>query len=148
MIFRNWREMPSSLKIATATCFAGAGVLCGSLVSKEDIIVYGHHIANSIWWSSGAGVVLFVPATLGVVSGIFMARRSSVGRWLFILYVVASMASIGLVARLLRLPIADKALWLGIDMAAAIAVATYLYRSPSIRRDFAGSGAGSRSDGV
>jgi hypothetical protein len=133
--------MPGILKWLTAMSLVPTIFLLGSLIPNGSINVDGKPMANSDWWSCGAGVVVALLAIMMTAAEILLIQRSKYARPVFLI-AMALTATSGLPLRKLIYPNLTRPLWPEIVNLASIALllAWYLYGNKAVQKFFSQPG--------
>jgi uncharacterized membrane protein len=128
--------MPRILKWLTVIGLVPPLFLLGTLIPNGSINVDGKPLANSDWWSCGAGAVVAVLAIVMTAAEILLLRRSKYARPVFLVGMALTMASGSLIEKLLKPNATPYLQPLVFNLAIVVLVAWYLYGSNSVKKYF------------
>jgi uncharacterized membrane protein len=135
-VFQNFKAMPGILKWLTVVGVVPPLFLLGTLIPNGSINVDGKPMANSDWWSCGAGAVVAVLAIVMTVAEISLLRRSKYARPVFLIGMALTMASGPLIEKLLKPNATPHLQPLAFNLATVVLVAWYLYGSRGVNKYF------------
>jgi hypothetical protein len=129
--------MPGILKWLSVFTLVPPIVVLGTLIPNGSVQSNGKPMANSTWWSCGAGALVILLTVMMIGAAILLVRRSKYARPFFLI-AMASTAMSGLPLERLPEPAADTVfLWSTIGDAAPVAlIAWYLYANKAVQEYF------------
>jgi hypothetical protein len=135
-VFQNIKAMPGILKWLTAVSLVPALFVLGTLVPNGSVKVNGKPMANSVWWSCGAGATVAILAIVMTVATTLLIQRSRYARPVF-LAGLASTAMSGLLIDKFTESNVARPFWPVVaNLATVGVVALYLYASNTVRKYF------------
>jgi hypothetical protein len=128
--------MPGILKWLTAVGLVPVLFVLGTLIPNGSVMVNGKPMANSLWWSCGAGGTVALLAIVMTVATTLLIQRSRYARPVF-LAGMALTAMSGLLINKFTEPNDVRPLWpLVANLAIVGVVALYFYASKAVRKYF------------
>jgi len=128
--------MPGILKWLTAVGLVPVLFVLGTLIPNGSVKVNGKPMANSLWWSCGAGGTVALLAIVMTVATTLVIQRSRYARPVF-LAGMALTAMSGLLINKFTEPNGVRPLWPVVANLAIVGViALYFYASKAVRKYF------------
>ena len=128
--------MPGILKWLTAVGLVPVLFVLGTLIPDGSVKVNGKPMANSLWWSCGAGGTVALLAIVMTVATTLLIQRSRYARPVF-LAGMASTAMSGFLINKFTEPNGVRPLWPVVANLAIVGViALYFYASKAVRKYF------------
>jgi hypothetical protein len=141
-VFKSFKAMPSILKWLCVVGLVPPLFLFGTLIPNGSINVDGKPMANSDWWSSGAGAVVAVLAIVMTAAEIMLLRRSKYGRPIYLIGMALTMASGPPIEKLLEPNATPYLQPLVFNLVIVVLVAWYLYGNKAVQKYFHPTDAG------
>jgi hypothetical protein len=135
----NYMAMPNFLKLITASVVGLLLSVITTVPLNSSAGVFGlfdRHVTTSIWWSSGAGTIVLIVATLFCASAVLMLGRSRYGRPTYIAALVAMSVSSPFVADVVGVSAAEQRIFLIANLVWTVVLSLYLYFDTAVRNYF------------